>query len=364
MNKLYLKVALTAVCLLVAMPMAVMAASLPALADGIHHHAAILSGAGLLFGGITQQSAYPVNTQRTALAIAYNNANYIADLVLPRAQVGLKTFEYYSYPVAEAFTLPDTKVGRKSEPGIINLSGTATTATCDDFALDDVLPNDDIKNAPPGMDPLGRSTEQLTDYILLDREVRAAALVFGAANYPNGYKVTLAGNDQWDSGDAAADPIADINTALDTPLVRPNKLVFGQQVWNVVRTHSNIVAAVNRNNGTKGIATREDVANLFEVEEVIVGQSRLNTAKPGQTVSLSRVWGKFCAAIYVNKNFSLATKGGISWGATAQYGTRVSGELPAPRIGLNGAVINRVGESVKELVIASQAGYLISGAIA
>ncbi|MBF0168790.1 MAG: phage capsid protein [Alphaproteobacteria bacterium] len=308
----------------------------------------------------SNQAPFPIDVERTAIAIAYRNPAYIADAVLPRVTVGKKTFTYNVFPVAESFTLPDTRVGRRSRPNVINLSATEASASCEDYGLDDLIPQDDIDNAPQGHKPLDRSTMQLADYVALDREVRAASLVFAAASYATGCKTTLSGTSQFSHADS--DPISVILTGLDACLIRPNIGVFGQAVWTKIATHPKIVAAVNRNSGDKGIATREDVAKLFELEEVFVGQSRLNTARKGQTATLSRVWGKHGALLYRDKMAD--TRGGITFGFTAEYGTRISGGKPDGDIGIRGGIQNRVAESVKELIVASQAGYFIEDAVA
>lgn len=307
------------------------------------------------------QAPFPIDVERTAIAIAYRNPAYIADAVLPRVPVGKKTFIYNSFPVAESFTLPDTRVGRRSPPNEVSFSATETSAACDDFGLDDPIPQDDIDNAVQGSDPVDRSTMQLTNYIQLNREVRTAALVFAAASYATGCKTTLSGTSQF-SDFINSDPIGVIMAGLDACLMRPNIAVFGAAAWGKLSTHPKIVAAVNRNSGDKGIATRDDVAKLFELEDVLVGQGRLNTARKGQAVSLARVWGKHGALLYRDKLAD--TRGGLTFGFTAEYGTRIAGSKPDSNIGMRGGLRNRVGESVKELVVASQAGYFIEDAVA
>lgn len=53
----------------------------------------------------------------------------------------------------------------------------------------------------------------------------------------------------------------------------------------------------------------------------------------------------------------------ISWGFTAEFGTRLSGSIDDPDIGLTGGRRVRVGERVRELVVAKEIGVLIQGAI-
>jgi len=307
---------------------------------------------------------FPTDPQLTAIAIAYRNTSYIADSVLPRDTVGTQEFKWWSYPIAESFMLPDTKVGRRSQPNEIDLTATELASKTDDYGLEDPIPQADINNAPAGKDPLGHATMTLADYIALDREKRTADLVFDANQYPAANKVTLAGTDQWsDFAAAGSDPIEDIMAGLDACLVRPNVMTMGQEVWSKLSRHPKIQKAIHGNEGDTGIARRAQIAELFELDEVLVGQSRLNTAKKGQAATLARVWGKHCL-LHFRSKLATVSGGTLTFGLTAQWGGRISGQMADSKIGLRGGTRVRVGESVKELIVASQAAFFIQNAVA
>lgn len=305
---------------------------------------------------------FPTDPVRTAISIAYRNPSYIADGVLPRTPVSAQQFKWWKYPIEETFALPSTKVGRKSRPNEIDLTATEEQSKVDDYGLEEPIPQSDIDNSPKGYDTIDHGAMQLTEYIQLDREKRTADLVFNAANYPSGNKVTLSGNDQWSAAHADSDPIADITAGLAAALIRPNVMVMGEEVWLKLQQHPKIVKAIHGNEGETGIVARKQVAALFELEEVLVGLARVNTAKKGQTATIARVWGKHCLLAHRNKLAN--TQRGITFGFTAEFGTRVAGKRPDPDIGLRGGVRVRVGESVKELIVAGQAAYFIQDAVA
>ncbi|MGB0747177.1 MAG: phage capsid protein [Magnetospiraceae bacterium] len=303
----------------------------------------------------------PVNEHNTAIAVAYKNPGYIADDVLPRADVDFENFTYLEYPVAETFSVTDDMVGRRSPPNEVEWTATEKPGMTEDHGLDEPVPSKDTANARRGADPLAKSTERLSEVIALNREIRTAWLVFNAANYPVGYKETLVGTDQF-SDFANSDPLDVINTALDVPLMRPNIMVVGQEVWTKLKQHPDIIKSIHGNSGDKGNATRRAVAELFELEDVLVGQSRVNTAVKGQTAVLNRIWGKHMSLIYRNRLAD--SQGGISWGLTFQWGTPIATDRFDPDIGMRGGTRNRVGESLVEKIIAAQAGYFIENAVA
>lgn len=304
---------------------------------------------------------FPIQPQLTAITIAYRNTKLIADGVLPRIPVSAQEFKYLKQTLAESFTIPDSKVGRKSAPNRVDFTATEVTDSTVDYALDDPVPQADIDNAPPNYDPLGRATEGVTDLILLGREKRAADLVFTLGNYPSANRSTLSGTSQW-SDFTNSNPVSAILDALDTPIVRPNVMVLGQAVWNKLSQHPKIVQAVVGNATTVGIVRRESVAALFELDEILVGQGWVNTAKKGQAASVVRVWGKH--ALLFNRN-NLADNGrGMTFGYTAQFGTRVAGSIADPNIGMRGGQLVRAGESVKELIAANDLAFFFQNAVA
>ena len=158
---------------------------------------------------------FPINPALTAIAIAYRNTRLIADQVLPRVPVGAQEFKYLKHDLAEGFTVPDTKVGRKSRINQVDFSATEETGATQDHGLEAPVPQRDIDNAPANYDPLGKASEQTTNLILLDREVRASNLLFNSANYAAGNKATLSGTSQWSHVDS--NPMTAIMDALDSP---------------------------------------------------------------------------------------------------------------------------------------------------
>jgi len=307
------------------------------------------------------KAPFPIQAELTAVAIAYKNKDMIADRVAPRVPVGTEEFKYMKHTMEEGFTVPDTKVGRKSKPNEVSFSGTEVTDSTEDFGLDDPIPQKDIDQAPANYDPKAKSVEYISNLVELDREIRVAGLVFNAANYSVGYKQTLAGVTQF-SDFASSDPIGVIMDALDAMIMRANVMTIGRRPLSILSRHPDIVKATHGNSGDKGIAQRQAIAELFELEEILVGASFVNNARKGQPVSMARVWGNHIALI--NRDMNADTRNGLSFAMTAQFGNRVAGSHPDPDIGLRGGERVRAGESVKELLTAPDLGYFIQDAVA
>jgi hypothetical protein len=306
-------------------------------------------------------SPFPIAPDLSAISVVYKNPAYIADKVLPRTPIAKQNFTYISYPVDAMFNVYDTSVGRRSKTNEVTLEGTETADFTLDQGLEAAIPQSDIDNSDERYRPRDMQTMQLSELVSLGREQRVANLVFNTASYAGGLTTTLSGTGQY-SDYINSDPVVGINNMLDLPLMRPNKLVIGQQAWTVLRSHPKLVQATKGTAQTGGIATRQQVADLFEVDEVLIGASRANNAKRGQTPGLARLWGKHIAGIYIPP--VLTGQGEVAFGATFESLPRQAWERTDGDIGMRGGQRIRVGESLRERIIANQAGFLIQNAVA
>lgn len=318
---------------------------------------------------MSKVAAIPINPTLMAIAIAYVNTTYslIADEVLPRIPVAAK-FAWTEYDAAQGFTVPDTRIGRKSEPTVVSFTGEPKDDSTDDFGLDDIIPNADIeafaampKPASGGpIDPKNLSVGYLTNLLLLDREIRVAKLVQNASKY-GGNTQTMSGASQW-SDYANSNPIEDILAALDTPLMRPNVVAFNQPTWTKLRQHPKVLEAIFGKASTSGIASRQQFADVLELNKVLIGSSRVNNARKGQPASLTGTWGNHCSLLHVSAEAAQAKQ--PTFGFTGQFGVRIAGDIAEPKMGLRGSQRVRVGESVKEVICAPDAGFLFRNVIA
>ncbi len=304
---------------------------------------------------------FPITPELTAIAIAYENRRMIADLVMPRVAVGKQEFKYWLQDLSEGFTVPDTKVGRKSQPNEVEFSATEQTSATEDYALDDPIPMSDILNAPDNYDPVSRAVEGIANLLALGREVRVASMVFDAANYATANKTTLSGTSQWSDFDNS-DPAVAILESFDTMVMRPTEGVIGRAVATKLATHPKIVKAYHGNAGDSGVVPMGFLADLLELDALHVGEAFINTAKKGQSPVLASAWGKH--ASFYHKDPMADTQRGTTFGYTAEFGGRIAGQEDDSSIGMRGGIRVRAGESVKELITANDLGYMFVNAVA
>ena len=293
----------------------------------------------------------------TGLALTYKNKDLIADLVMPRRPVGSEVFKWTKFTKEDRFTIPDTKIGRTSYANQVEFGGTEQTDTTIDYGLEAPVPNKDIANFSESYDPLGIATTNTTELLALGREKRVADLAFGAGNYSASNKTTLAGNSQW-SDYTNSDPVDAILESLDGLLIRPNMAVFGRAVWTKLRKHPKVVAKIFGSASSTGLVTRQAFADALELDQILVGQSFLNSAKKGQTAVYAEVWGKYAAFLYQSNTSEM------TWGFTAERLAKRTQTLTDDRAGIEGSTIVRVTEAIKEVNPANDLGYLFIDAVA
>ncbi len=342
---------------------AMIAASAFAIAGGaLEFEAAKNTGTGLLLA--VPLVGFPLDPVVMAIQKGYRNARMIADMVLPRIPVSKQKFGYLVYDKADDFSIPDNYVGRKGTPNKVEFKATRDTDECEGYGLEDDVPKDDIDNASGGKhDPIAQAAQGIANQNAIARERRVSSLVFTAGNYAAANKTQLAGDDQWNSGHADADAVADIMAGLDACVMRPTHLAIGRAGWSGLAQNPYILKAVNRNSGDAGIASRRAVADLFELEDIYVGEAWYNTAKKGKTASLSRLWGKHALLFYKDESMT-STESGITFGFTAEWGDPVGGKNWNNNIGLHGGYTVRGGEFLKEKIMANDIAYFIEDCVA
>ncbi len=307
-----------------------------------------------------------IDSALSNLSVKYRNTAMIWQEVLPVIPVKKRSDKYFIYNKADSFTLADDTVFPKAMPNEMDWGTSTGNYSVTDHAFADWLPEEMIENADVPLQPEVDTNEYLNLLLDIAEEERAANLIFNAANYAGANVNTLSGTSQW--SDTASTPIVDIQNAIEScfgPEGRANTLVMGIDTWKALRVHPQILdavkAATRLQSSGGGVATRDEVATLFEVEKILVGRARYNTAKQGQTPAFSRLWGKACAALYVDPDPGIRS---IMFGCTFVEMQRQTQRWFDPRRGVKGAHYLKVAWNSAEAVIANDCGYLIADATA
>jgi len=304
-----------------------------------------------------------VDSVLSQFSVQYRNEEMIWRDVLPEVKVNKRSDLYWKYSKDNAYRSFDDKIGPKSMANEVDFAVSTDNYSVKDHALADWVTQEEIDNADTPLSPEMDSNDFVNNALDVAQEQRVSALVFAAATYPVGNKVTLAGVTQW-SG-ASDNPIKDVQDAVEGCFVRANTLVFGIDAWLVFRRLPEILDAVKAIAGTTlagGMATQDAVANLFDVERVLIGRSRYLSNKEGQTSTFARLWGKHMAALYTKAGETGVRS--ITFGKTFTETRRFTSRSFDDRRGLKGAHYLKTGWNSDEKIVASDLGYFIENAVA
>lgn len=300
----------------------------------------------------------PADPELTAVAIKAPVPGMIADQVLPEFPVAKETFKWNEFPHAQGVTVPDTKVGRRSQTARVEFGAIERDGSTEDHGLEDSVPISDT-TANDSINPEALAAEMTSQLVTLAREARTARLIFDPATYLAGQTTVYAAGAGWTHPDT--DVLGQFEDAKDGMIVDPNTLTVGLDGWRALRKHPQLVQAARPASASgEGRLSMEELKDLLEIETILIGKAQLNLGKPGQDPQLARVWSEHASLTFTER--VIKNSRAYSFGATARLGGKIAFKQFDKDVGLQGGNVIRVGERIRELVMARQAGWFFQNA--
>ncbi len=265
-------------------------------------------------------AAVHVDAVLTNISIAFlqNRSNFVASRVFPNVPVSKQSDRYYTFDRGD-FNRNEARVrapGAESAGSGFNLDNTPTYyAPVTSFHHDVAWQT--MANADQVLDLTRAASEYVMQKMLIAKEVDWVNNYFagslwtndwdGVASGPTGNQVV-----HW-SDPTNGDPIGNVRTAKSTIMestgFEANKLVIGRKVYDALVDHPDIVDRVKYSGGVGNSnparVSREALAMLFEVDEVVVANAIQNTASDGLTNAHSFIAGKRALLTYAAPTPSL-----------------------------------------------------------
>lgn len=294
----------------------------------------------------TMQNAH-VDRALTNISVSYmqDASAFIADKVFPIVPVKRQSDIFYTYSKAD-FMRDEAQV-----------RGAATESAGGDYGVEasdpyycrkhafhkDVTPEERVNYDEP-LDADKDGTDFVTQKMLIRREMQWASNYFKAGVW--GREISGVASDatdgqalQWDL--ATSNPIKDITDAAVKMAgetgYKPNTLVLSPYAFNALKNHEDILDRIKYTQ--KGIVTADILASLFEVDNVYIAWSVVNSAAKGADAAVDFIMGKHAMLCYSNPRPALRKPSAgyiFAWtgleGAGA-YGNRIV-RLPMDLLGL------------------------------
>ena len=270
-----------------------------------------------------------------AIAFAQNPEAFVADRVFPVLPVAKQTDSYFTIPRGAWFR----DEMKKRAPGALSAERTHDVSTdtyaCDVWALHEMLADQVRANYDSPLQADREITEGLTQAGMIRKERQFVTDFFSSGLWTTDQtgvdSASPAANQvgRWDRADST--PIEDIRAGKRRVQARtgfrPNKLVIGREVYDALLDHPDIVGRLDRGQTTgPAIVMRQNLAALFELDEVLVMDSVFNSAVQGATDSIDFIGGKSALLVYAAPSPGLyQPSGGYTFSWTGLLGAGALG---------------------------------------
>ena len=254
-----------------------------------------------------------VDVPLTNLTIAYMQAaeNFVADKVFPMISVSKQSDKYYKYSREGLRDGDVTVLAPRTEVNRVGMALSTDSYFSDVRGLGMDFDEQTLANEDTALELRSQGANVLMEKILIDREVRWASAFFSAGIW--GTDITP-GN-LW-SDYTNSTPIVDVTTGRRTMQLasggyKPNTMVVGKEVRDVLINHPDILARLNGGStvANPALITDAKLAEIFEVENFYVMEAVRNTAAEGVTDAFGFIGGKNALLTYTPSTMGLRTPG-------------------------------------------------------
>jgi len=343
-------------------------------ADGAGLYAKYLAEGGGLrgFSNIAKSQPTPgdvhVNVPLTNIAIAYlPEQKFIADQVFPNVPVDKQSNLYYVFPKDQWHRTDAQKRAPGTETAGSGYKPTTAQYNCEVSGLHHDIPDQVRANADPMINEDRNATLFVTRQLGLLREKDWASKFFTTAKWTG----SDTGGDKtpsvlWDAANSY--PIEDLEeqlTSVETKTgFRPNTIVLGKKVWTTLKNHPEFLERIKYSE--KGIVGLDLLAEVLEVERVLVAQAVQNTAAEGATPVMGRVMSTTSALVCYSapQPGLMVPSAGYTFSWTGYTGAGQAG-IRMKRFRMEGVASDRVeGEMAYDMkLVASDLGAFFTGAV-
>ncbi len=308
------------------------------------------------FNGSTLHVDRPLSN----LATAYENHDLIGLQLVPAVPADKASDKFFKRNKANGIRYQDPKISHLQVPPEIETGVTLDNFNCEDYGLIGRVSIRDSENADAPLNLRQDVTLDLASRLRLAQEVRIASLLTTSGNYNSGNVTTLSGSDRWDSS-AGGDPLGVVDTLRAAIWPAPNtkiKVFMGIEVWNKLKRHPQLLSLISggANSSMPAIILRQKMAELLEVDEVLVGEAWQIATNPGQTDVATRVWGKVFGMVRVANSPSARC---LHFASSFTWGPMTVQEFIDEKPGRFGAWTLKNSHSTDEKVVADDAGAIV-----
>jgi len=291
-----------------------------------------------------------------------NRRGLVAQQVLPVVEVAKPAGAFGKIKVEQLLKTSSTR--RTPGAGYNRGSWTFDDASfaCEEHGWEEPVDDRESKMYSDYFDAEQISTMRAYNHVLIEMEKRVAAAVFNATTWTS-YTTTI--TNEWDDA-ANAVPITDVHGAaqavFDQCGLWANALIVNRKVWRNLRVCDQVIDLIKYAGITdprQGNITTQTMAQVFDLDYIIVAGGAKDTALEGQDTSISPIWSDEYAMVC-----RVATTNDIREPCIgrmfhyAEDGSQIGGTVETYRDEPKRSDIVRVRNDVDEVILYVEAGHL------
>jgi len=254
------------------------------------------------------------------LAYAQSQANFVADKIFPVVGVDKQSNKYYVYDRANMNRSGDVqKLAPRTEVKRIGMTISNDSFYADVYGLGMDFDEQTLANEDAVLNLRAAGAETLMTRLLIHREEAFANTFFKTGVWTSEVAGDASGSVgagevvYW-SDYTNSTPITDVTTARRTMQLKsggfkPNTMVVGKEVRDVLINHPDILARLNGGATVANTALITDakLAEIFEVENFYVMEAVANSAKEGAAEANGFIGGKHAMLVHTPRSAGLMT---------------------------------------------------------
>jgi hypothetical protein len=234
----------------------------------------------------------------TNVATGYFPDGMVCERIFPDLSVTQYTGKIGRFGKAH-LRIVNTVMGGKGKPAQIDTRVYSTDSyEIDEHGLFDLVTKRDYANVIRPFDAERDAVRAIQTLMFLGKEKSVADALTDTSVIT--INTTLAGADQF-SDYNNSNPLDVVNTYKESVMNAcggvVNKLIFDWVVFNKLKYHPSIFTRLGFQFNQRSPLSLQNLADAFEVQEILVPTCRYNSSKDGQTDALAPVWGKHIVGV-------------------------------------------------------------------
>ena len=257
-------------------------------------------------------SAVHIDQPLSNLTLAYvqEQTNFVADKVFPVVGVQRQSDKYYIYDRANMNRSGDVKkLAPRTEVNRIGMAVSNSAYYADVYGIGMDFDEQTIANEDAMLEIRAAGAQTLINRVLIEREEQFASTFFNAGVWTTDVTPANLWSDYTNST-----PISDVTNGSRTMQLtsggfKPNTLVVGKEVRDILINHPDILARLNGGStiNNPALITDGKLAEIFGVENFFVMEAVKNGAVEGLAESNAFIGGKNALLVHTPRASGLMT---------------------------------------------------------